>query len=69
MPIKRTMLYIEDLLLAVLRQSVLQRLDAERRLHRDRQAPRQYTPEEPVQHDSENHQQPHPTRPSVGLHA
>src|SRR5208337_5110123 len=35
---------IEDHGLAVFCQSILQRLDTEHRLHRDRYAPRQYTP-------------------------
>src|SRR5713101_972156 len=35
----RTLIGVEDLRLAVASQSILQRLDAERRLHRDRYAP------------------------------
>ncbi len=41
---------IEDLRLAVAGQCVLQCLDAESRLHRDRQAPRQNLPCRPVEH-------------------
>jgi hypothetical protein len=44
---------VEDLRLAVTRQRLLQRLDAERCVHRDRQTPRQDPPREPVEHDRE----------------
>jgi hypothetical protein len=39
--------------LSVACERVLQRLDAERRLHRDRQLPRQHAPREPVEHHRE----------------
>src|ERR1700683_1333660 len=44
---------VEDLRLAVTSQSILQRLDAERRLHRDRQPPRQHATAEPVEDNGE----------------
>src|SRR2546430_895515 len=44
---------VEDLRLAVARESVLQRLDAERRLHRDRDTPRQHATAEPIEHDGQ----------------
>src|ERR1043166_2192500 len=39
-----TLVRVEDLRLAVAWESVFERLDAERRLHRDRDAPRQHAP-------------------------
>src|SRR4029077_10716609 len=44
---------VEDLWLAVAGESVLQRLDAECRLHRDRYAPRQYAAAEPIEHNGQ----------------
>src|SRR5712691_8617001 len=49
----RTLVCIEDVRLAVTSQSILQRLDAECRFHRDRQPPRQHATAEPVEHDSQ----------------
>src|SRR5882672_11902194 len=49
----RALVGIEDVRLAMTSQGVLQRLDAERRLHRDRYAPRQYATAEPIEHDSQ----------------
>ena len=49
----RALVCIEDLWLAVLRQSFLQRLNAECRFHRDGHAPRQNPATEPVEHDSQ----------------
>src|SRR6202167_2982821 len=43
----RALVGVEDLGLAVASKRVLQRLDAERRFHRDRYAPRQHAPAEP----------------------
>ena len=45
-----TLIGVEDIRLAVTRQRILQRRDAECRLHRDRQPPRQHTTAEPVEH-------------------
>src|ERR1700682_3863562 len=47
---------IEDVRPAVTSESILQRLDAERRLHRDRQPPRQHAAGRPVEHDGEIHE-------------
>src|SRR6202035_552153 len=44
---------VEDLRLAVVSESVLERLDTERRLHRDRYAPRQHATAEPIEHDGQ----------------
>src|SRR5213078_5401444 len=44
---------VEDLRLAMTSESILQRLDAEGRLHRDRQSPRQNTACSPVEHHGE----------------
>jgi hypothetical protein len=44
---------VEDVRLAVTRQSVLQRLDAECRFHGNRQPPRQHPATEPVEHHSQ----------------
>ena len=49
----RALVGVEDLRLAVTSQGILQRLDAERRLHRDRQPPRQNPAAEPIEHDGE----------------
>src|ERR1700730_2340793 len=49
----RTLVGIEDVRLAVTSQSILQRLDAERRLHGDRYAPRQHATAEPVEHNGQ----------------
>src|SRR5262249_48662853 len=49
----RALIRVEDLRLAVLRQRLLQCLDAERRFHRDRHAPRQHATTEPIEHDSQ----------------
>src|SRR6266498_1470890 len=46
-----TLIRVEDLRLAVASESVFERLDAERRLHRDRYAPRQHATAEPIEHD------------------
>src|SRR5450756_2292363 len=45
----RTLIRVEDLRLAVTSQSILQRLDAECRFHRDRQPPRQHAAAEPIE--------------------
>ena len=50
---RRTLVGIEDLWLAVTSQGILQRLDAECRFHRDRDAPRQHATAEPIEHDSQ----------------
>src|SRR6476619_2142504 len=42
---------VEDVRLAVASESILQRLDAERRLHGDRYARRQHAAAEPIEHD------------------
>jgi len=44
---------VEDLRLTVASESVLEGLDAERRLHRDRYSPRQHATAEPIEHDSQ----------------
>src|SRR6202043_2635691 len=44
---------VADLRIAVASESVLKRLNAERRLHRDRYAPRQHATAEPVEHDGQ----------------
>src|SRR3978361_1279781 len=44
---------VEDIRLAVASQSVFKRLDAERRLHCDRYAPRQYATAEPIEHNGQ----------------
>src|SRR5207253_7255429 len=44
---------VEDLRLAVASKSVLKRLDAERRLHRDRYPPRQHATAEPIEHNGQ----------------
>jgi len=44
---------VEDIRLAVMSQGILQRLDAERRFHGDRQPPRQNPAAEPIKHDSQ----------------
>src|SRR5271169_926298 len=44
---------VEDLRLAVASDSVLKRFDAERRLHRDRDAPRQHATAEPIEHNGQ----------------
>src|ERR1700761_7526854 len=49
----RALIGIEDLRLAVSGQSIFQRLDAQRRLHRDRQPPRQNPAGRPVEHNGE----------------
>jgi len=49
----RALVGVEDVRLAVTGQSILQGLDAEGRLHRDRQPPRQDTTCRPVQHHGE----------------
>jgi hypothetical protein len=49
----RALIRVDDLRLAVTCQRLLQRLDAERCVHRDRQTPRQDPPREPVEHDRE----------------
>ena len=46
----RALIGVEDVWLAVTSQSLCQRLDAERRLHGDRQPPRQHPAAEPVEH-------------------
>src|SRR5206468_1482165 len=47
---------VEDVRLAVTSQRILQRLDAEYRLHRDRQPPRQHATAEPIEHDGQIHE-------------
>jgi hypothetical protein len=47
---------VEDLRLAEPRQRFFERFDAERRLHRDRQPPRQHTAAEPVDHRRQIHE-------------
>src|SRR5450432_4259126 len=49
----RALIGVEDFGPAMGRQSLLQRLDAEGGLHRDRYPPRQHPPREPVEHDRE----------------
>src|SRR4029077_5994558 len=49
----RTLICIEDVRLAVTSQSILQHRYAERRLHGDRQPPRQHATAEPVEHNGE----------------
>src|SRR5258705_670095 len=49
----RTLVGVEDFWPAMTSESILQRLDAEGRLHRDRQPPRQNTTCRPVQHHGE----------------
>src|SRR5829696_8061649 len=49
----RALVGVEDVRPAVTRESILQRLDAEGRLHRDRQPPRQDMTCRPIEHDSE----------------
>src|SRR6195256_3071796 len=49
----RALVGVKDSRPAVTRESILQRLDAEGRLHRDRQPPRQDTTGRPIEHDSE----------------
>src|SRR6202034_893776 len=44
---------VEDLGLAIAGESVLKRLDAECRLHCDRNTPRQHATAEPVEHNSQ----------------
>ena len=44
---------IEDVRLAVTSHSILQRLNAERRLHGDRYAPRQHATAEPIEHNGQ----------------
>src|SRR5271169_6361034 len=46
----RALIRVGDLRLAVTSQSILQRLDAECRFHRDRQPPRQHAAAEPIEH-------------------
>src|SRR5216683_773881 len=46
----RALVGVEDVRPAVTRESIFQRLDAEGRLHRDRQPPRQNTTCRPVEH-------------------
>src|SRR5882672_1847515 len=49
----RALVGVEDFRPAVTRESIFQRLDAEGRLHRDRQPPRQNTTGRPVEHHGE----------------
>src|ERR1700730_3859351 len=49
----RALVGVEDVRPAVTRESIFQRLDAEGRLHRDRQPPRQNTTCRPVEHHGE----------------
>src|SRR5450631_4735971 len=44
---------VEDFRLAVASKSVLKRLDAECRFHRDRYAPRQHATAEPIEHNGQ----------------
>jgi hypothetical protein len=46
----RSLVGVEDIWFAVTSQCILQRFDAECRLHRDRQSPRQHPAAEPVEH-------------------
>src|SRR5271169_2280095 len=44
---------VEDIRFAMASEGVLKGLDAERRLHRDRYAPRQHTTAEPIEHNGQ----------------